>query len=419
MTQPSCPRTSIARDFRVDRDIHFIQASRTVGEQGFDSTMTRADDLTIRILGTHGVPATYGGFETAAQNVAFYMRDNGWRVVVYCQAPGTGQVTNDVWQGIERVTIPVARDGWLGTSEFDLRSIRHASRFRDVCLTFGYNTAIFNLAQKVKRIPNIINMDGIEWSRSRWGVARQAILYTNERIACIIGDALIADHPTIERYLRKRASPKKISTITYGADAVEDAPVRPVLSRGLVPGQYLTLICRPIPENSILELVRAFSGSPRGHTLAVIGDYLPEKDSYHAAVVNAASDEVRFLGSIYDPVELKALRYHASGYLHGHTVGGTNPSLVEAMGAGNAIVAHDNEYNRWVAQDGALYFDSEEAADHQIGRIVMDRDLRILLSDASRRRHQAEFTWAHVAGQYERLLRAYAREVGAREKSNE
>ncbi len=111
-----------------------------------------------------------------------------------------------MWNGLERVTIPVDREGWLGTSEFDLRSIRHAVKHRgDLNLTFGYNTAVFNLAQRVLGVPNVINMDGIEWSRARWGKLRQAILYVNERIACFVGHELIADHPEIETYLRTRA----------------------------------------------------------------------------------------------------------------------------------------------------------------------------------------------------------------------
>jgi glycosyltransferase involved in cell wall biosynthesis len=353
------------------------------------------------------VPAAYGGFETAAENVALYLRDNGWRVIVYCQEVGSGPVREDRWNGIERVTIPVKREGWLGTSTFDLISIRHATRHRDVCLTFGYNTAVFNTAQRLRRIPNIVNMDGIEWSRARWGPTRQAILWSNERIACWVGNELIADHPAIARYLEGRANPRKISTITYGAHAVTSAPTEPVVSRGLEPGGYLTLICRPIPENSILELVEGFSAERRGYRLAVLGSYTPDDDPYHRQVVDAASDEVSFLGAVYEPDDVAALRFHSVAYLHGHTVGGTNPSLVEAMAAGNAVVAHDNEYNRWVAQDGAVYFSTREEAARQIGEVLGDVAQRARMAAASRLRHASEFTWEHVAGQYETLLARY------------
>ncbi len=359
---------------------------------------------TVRILGTHGIPAAYGGFETAAENVARCLVAKGWRAIVYCQVSGRGPIVEDEWHGIERITIPVDRDGWLGTSAFDWKSIRHALPSRDLCLTFGYNTAVFNIAQRLRGIPNVINMDGIEWSRARWGIAKQSILYVNERIACWVGDRLIADHPEIERYLRRKARASKIVTITYGADAVIDAPTEPVTTRGLEPGRYLTLVCRPIPENSILELVTAFSSRPRGVRLVVVGDYDPEHDDYHRAVVDAAGDEVEFPGAVYEPDELQALRFHSLGYLHGHTVGGTNPSLVEAMAAGNAVVAHDNPYNRWVAGDGALYFRDVPEADRRITTLLEDANARASLGTSARTRHAAEFTWEHIAGQYEELL---------------
>jgi glycosyltransferase involved in cell wall biosynthesis len=364
----------------------------------------RRMNKTVRILGTHGVPAAYGGFETAAENVALFLIRHGWRVVVYCQVEGTGPLTVDTWQGIERVKIPINKPGWRGTSLFDLRSIRHACQFGDLCLTFGYNTAIFNVLQRILGIPNVINMDGIEWSRKRWGFVKQAILYSNERIACFVGNHLIADHPEIERYLVGRASRRKISTITYGGDPVVDAPADQVRALGLEPGEYLTLIARPIPENSILEIVAGFSHARRGKKLAILGDYDPAADEYHARVAAAASDEVLFLGAIYETSIVKALRYHCVAYVHGHTVGGTNPSLVEAMAASNAVIAHDNPYNRWVARDGALYFDSSASFADRLSILLSDSALRERLRTASHIRFLEEFTWDHVAGQYEELL---------------
>ena len=359
---------------------------------------------TVRILGTHGVPAAYGGFETAAENVAKFLVGRGWRVVVYCQVPGTGAVTEDRWQGIERVNIPIDTDGWLGTSRFDFLSIRHAARHRDICLTFGYNTAVFNTWQRLLNIPNVINMDGIEWSRARWGKLRQGLLYANERVGCVVGNALIADHPEIAVYLRRKAPARKVVTITYGAERLDGAPPEIPQSYGLTPDAYLTLIARPIPENSILEIVQGFSRSSRAGELVVLGNYTPQSDPYHRAVMEAASDEVRFVGGIYDPEQVQALRFHSLAYVHGHTVGGTNPSLVEAMGAGNPVVAHDNPYNRWVAQDAALYFRDVDGIDEAVSRLVESPDLARSLGAAARLRHASEFTWEHVAGQYEDLL---------------
>lgn len=368
---------------------------------------------TVRILGTHGVPAAYGGFETAAENIALFLVRQGWRVIVYCQGEGTGPTTEDTWQGIERVHIPVDLDGWKGTSKFDLKSIQHACQHRDLCLTFGYNTAVFNVLQRLRGIPNVINMDGIEWSRARWGFMKQAILYVNERIGCYVGNHLIADHPEIEKYLLTRAPQRKITTLTYGADPLPDAPVQPVLDMGLQPGGYLNLIARPIPENSILEIVQGFSAKPRGKKLVLLGNFDGATDPYHAQVLAAASPEVVFAGAIYDKAKVQALRFHSMAYAHGHTVGGTNPSLVEAMAAANPVIAHDNPYNRWVAQDAALYFKTGEEFSRCVDELLSRPERAATLREASRRRFEQEFTWDHVAGQYEQLLLKFLPRTGA------
>ncbi|WP_077684632.1 DUF1972 domain-containing protein [Tessaracoccus aquimaris] len=362
---------------------------------------------TVRILGTHGVPANYGGFETAAEKVGLHLRDNGWRVIVYCQVQGKGPIGYDEWRGIERVNIPVALPGWRGTSMFDLLSVRHAGRHRDVNLVFGYNTGIFNLWQRVRRVPMVINMDGIEWSRSRWGFTRQAILYVNERFAALFGNHLIADHPEIEKYLWTRAPRRKITMIAYGADEVLEADEAPVRALGLEPGRYLTLICRPIPENSILELVEGFSRRPRHVKLALLGDYRPDEDEYHRAVVEAASDEVVFLGGIFDPDVVQPLRFHSAMYLHGHTVGGTNPSLVEALGAGNPVLAHDNAYNRWTAGPAQAYFSTADEVAERLDEALGSPSGLAAMSAAARVRYRSGLTWQQVGEQYRELLEKF------------
>ena len=358
----------------------------------------------VRILGTHGVPAAYGGFETAAEQVGLYLADHGWDVSVYCQVPGRGPISTDEWSGLRRINVPEHRDGWLGTSSFDLKSIRHAVKEPDACLTFGYNTGVFNAMQRFKGIPNVINMDGMEWTRARWGKMKQGILLANERLAGLVGTHLIADHPEIERYLTGWLSPDRVSMITYGAHAVTSAPVEPVRALSLEPAQYLSVICRPIPENSLLEIVQAFSARRRGVKLVVLGNFTVETDAYHRAVVDAASDEVVFPGAIYDPSTVQALRFHSLAYVHGHTVGGTNPSLVEAMAAGNPVIAHDNVYNRWTAGPEQLFFSAAPDLAVVFDAVLEDPARLPAMSAAARRRHAQEFTWDYIAGQYEDVL---------------
>lgn len=361
---------------------------------------------TVRILGTHGVPAAYGGFETAAENVGLYLHDRGWNVIVYCQIPGEGPTTVDRWNGLERVLIREPLEGWRGTSSFDLKSIRHATQAHedgDVWLTFGYNTAIFDVMPRLRRIPNVINMDGMEWTRKRWGVLKQGILLANERIAGWIGDVLIADHPVIATYLRRHFGRRRVTTITYGAHEVTGASTAPVAELGLTPGQYAIMVCRPIPENSVLEIVTAWSRHRRGMPLVVVGPY-DRSDPYHAEVMDAASDEVLFPGAIFEPERMQALRFHATAYLHGHTVGGTNPSLVEAMAAGNAVIAHDNQYNTWVAGPENAYFSDADDLTPLLDSIIGDEQRRERMGAASRQRFREEFTWEKIGSEYEAAL---------------
>lgn len=360
------------------------------------------------MLGTRGVPASYGGFETAVEHVGLYLVDHGWRVVVYCQEEGRGPVVTDEWRGIERVLIPVSQTDWRGTAVFDVIATRHAARHRDLTVVFGYNTAVFNLIQKLRGTPLVFNMDGIEWSRKRWGLARRIFLYANERIAAWMADHLIADHPVIEKYLQTRAPARKISMISYGAPEVLEADPAPLAELGLEPGKFLTIICRHILENSILELVEGFSAAKRGYKLVVVGAHTPDKDAYHRAVADAASDEVIFPGPIYDAGRIRALRKHSALYLHGHTVGGTNPSLVEAMGCANAVLAHDNAYNRWTAGPDAAYFKTAQDVAEILDRLLDDPAELARMSAASFARYRKEFTWTKVAGEYEALLARYA-----------
>lgn len=361
---------------------------------------------TVRILGTHGVPAAYGGFETAAENVGLYLRDRGWNVVVYCQLPGEGPTEIDAWNGLERVKIREPKPGWRGTSAFDLTSIRHATRAHrpgDVWLTFGYNTGVYDVLPRLRRIPNVINMDGMEWTRRRWGLLKQGILLANERLAGWVGNVLVADHPVIATYLRRHFGRRRVQTITYGAHEVRNAPVEPVTELGLTPGEYAIVVCRPIPENSVLEIVTAWSKRKRGVPLVVVGPY--EDDPYHVAVRAAASEEVLFPGAIFEPDRMQALRFHSALYLHGHTVGGTNPSLVEAMAAGNAVVAHDNPYNTWVAGPRNAYFRDSDDLALLLDDLLEDTSRRDEMGRASRARFRAEFTWEKIGGEYESALR--------------
>jgi diguanylate cyclase (GGDEF)-like protein len=366
-------------------------------------------DKRLRILGTRGVPAAHGGFETFAERLSLYLVSRGWQVTVYCQEDGRGPMFEDTWEGVHRVHFPVAARGPSGTIVFDWKTTRHAARSKDLCLTLGYNTGVFASLLRLRGVPNVFNMDGIEWSRAKWNAPAKAWLWLNDWAACWLGNHLVADHPEIERHLCSRVNATKITMIPYGADLIENADPAPLVSLGLAPGRFLTLIARAEPENSVLEAVTAFSRKPRGFALAVLGKY-DESKPYHRAVKAAASDEVKFLGAIYEKTTLHALRGRCLAYIHGHQVGGTNPSLVEALGAGNPVLAHDNRFNRWVAGEGARFFADTEQCSAQLDEMLASPELLRSMAEASRRRFLETFQWDEVLAQYETMLSAQLRD---------
>lgn len=361
---------------------------------------------TLRILGTRGVPAAHGGFETFAEYLAIYLVNKGWRVIVYCQEDGEGPTFYDTWQGVERVRIPVKSGGPKGTIIFDWKATWHAAQHKDLCLTLGYNTAIFCTLLRIKGIPNLINMDGIEWSRAKWSGLAKTWFWLNDWMGCWLGNHLIADHPEIKKHLETRVKAAKITMIPYGADAISEPDSAPITAMGLTPGNYLTVIARAEPENSLLEIVQGFSSKPRGVKLVVLGNY-SSQNAYHQAVKQAASSEVLFPGAIYDKSIVQALRYYGTAYIHGHQVGGTNPSLVEALGAGNAIIAHDNRFNRWVAGEGACFFNGATQFSELLDTLIKDGDRLATMRTSAVNRFQTMFTWSMVLDQYEQTLLSY------------
>ena len=362
----------------------------------------------LHVLGTRGVPAQHGGFESFAENLSKYLVKRGWTVYVYCQLEDRGRSYRDVWEGVNRVLISSAWSGPLGTIAFDLKATIAASKVGGVMLVLGYNTAIFGCLNKVLGQKLLINMDGLEWARSKWGAFARIWFLANESIACWLADHLIADHPGIEARLRKlMGCNSPIAMIPYGAHFQTDLETSALEKFGVRRREFFVVIARPEPENSILNIVTAFSNNRRGQKLVILGK-LDARNSYHRQILEAASEEVLFPGAIYDQRVVASLRFHSTAYIHGHTVGGTNPSLVEAMAAGSCILAHDNKFNRWVVGDsGALFFDSVRSCSDQIEAIMKDPLLRAKVAENSKLRFENTFCWETILSQYRATLELY------------
>lgn len=359
----------------------------------------------LLILGTRGVPAEYGGFETLAETLALHLVQKGWRVTVYCQEDWNRTVPYEtMWGRVRRVHIPVKQQGFLGSMVFAFKAALHARKQPTLALTLGYDHAFFSLLQRFRGKANLFHMGGISYNRPQLGFIAKHWLKLNERLACQFGNHLIVDNPEIATHLSKRTSDYNISTIPNGALAVMDANAGLVREFELEPGKFSTVVGLIRPENSVLEIVQGFSAEPRGHRLVIVGD-LDSNDPYHQQVVAAASAEVKFIGAIYDTTTLRALRYYSYLYVHGHQIGGTNPSLVEALGAGNPVIAHDNVFNRWVTgPDSAVFFSDAASCSTCFSQLLAKPDLAMAMKKAARLRHAEHFTWEQILPVYEKLL---------------
>jgi glycosyltransferase involved in cell wall biosynthesis len=366
----------------------------------------------VMILGTRGIPSKHSGFETFAQDFALFLESRHHDVTVYCQAEEDETAREDTWNGIRRVILPSGK-GSVGTMAFDWKSIQHALRQKGVALTLGYNTGIFNLAFRFSSIPNIMNMDGIEWIRAKWSRPAKAWFWLNEWAGARVAHHLVADHPEIGKHIARHTPANKITIIPYGADKVDSAPLGLIEKYGLSAKNYYLLIARPEPENSILEIVQGYSARRRGIPLVILGKYRTDGTRYQQTVLGAAGPEVKFLGPIFDRDIVRALRFHSRAYFHGHSVGGTNPSLVESLAAGNAVIAHDNRFTRWVAGEGARFFRSPADVDHIVEMLNREPEQLLAMEEACRKRHAEAFTQEKILSAYEQLLLQYAPAVPA------
>jgi glycosyltransferase involved in cell wall biosynthesis len=358
----------------------------------------------ILILGTRGIPASHGGFETFAERLALFLASRGWNVSVYCQKDVdvvTQRVSRGIWRGIELLTVEVAGKGPAATLEFDWHCVRDAARRPGISLVLGYNGAVFLPWLRIAGGKIITNMDGVEWRRPKWSLPVRAWFWVNEWIAAWVSQRLVADHPAIADHLASRRNRRAIAMIPYGGNPVLAAPKEPVLALGLEPGRYFVSIARIEPDNNILTMVEAFSRKSRGDRLVVLGE-LNAKNAYHTKIRAAASAEVMFPGAIYEAPLVEALRFHARAYVHGHIVGGTNPSLVESLAAGNAVIAHDNVYNRWTAGDAAVYFTDGDSFERNVVLYIADEAAVARARAVARERAATQFNWSDVLEAYER-----------------
>lgn len=362
-------------------------------------------------MGTRGVPAQYGGFETAVEEVGTRLAAKGHAVTVYSRNPGQ---TLSEYRGMRVVNAPAIRHRVTETLSHTAASTAHAviKDRPDVALVLNAGNAPLLKPLKAARIPAAIHLDGLESKREKWRGAGARYYRWAEKAAVKWGDAVIADSRAIADYVEQRYG-RRPTFISYGASVIDPGSDR-LSELDLIRRDYHLIVARFEPENHVLDAVHGYRESEESRPLVVVGS-APYSDWYIDKVHQAANSDsrIRFTGGIYDQELLEQLYANARSYIHGHSVGGTNPSLLRAMGAGAPVLAYDVEFNREVTANQAFFWSGSQELRDILDRIAGAHDLDHedavdaqlqSFSEAGKERIATTYQWDDVADQYEALL---------------
>jgi len=358
-------------------------------------------NLSIAILGSRGIPNRYGGFEACAEKLALLLVKDGHKVAVYCA--GDHAVKETEWNGIERIMIenPEKQLGTLGQFVYDLNCNLHSRKQNyDIILHLGYTSDSVWFRLWTKRSIHMVNMDGMEWMRHKYGQFTKKFLKRAERWATLRAHTLIADNPEIERYLNENYF-NAIVHIAYGAEiptSYNEVDLEPF---NLKAGKYDLIVARMEPENNIKEAIKAKIKSKSDIPLVIIGN----ENNYKKELKKTffGWEIIRFLEPVYEASRLNSIRHFARYYVHGHSVGGTNPSLLEAMACECNILAHNNPFNKTILEEHGRYFSgindlSEIFLNHPEPEFVKWKEISI-------KNIRNKYNWEAVTGEYEQLFR--------------
>ncbi len=357
------------------------------------------------MVGTRGVPAHYGGFETAVEEIGSRLAAMGEEVVVFCR-PVDGEPTPSTYRGMTLVWLPSVQRRALETlSHSALSVLRPELKGVDAAIVFNAANAPLIPVLRARGIPVATHVDGLEWRRSKWSGLGKRYYRWVEALAVRWSDQIIADAAGISDYYRTEFGADS-RLIAYGAPDLAHVGHERLAQMGLEPDQYHLVVARFEPENHVLEIIKGYVASDARLPLVVVGS-APYAEEYSAAIRHAADERVRLLGGVWDQDLLDQLYANAATYLHGHSVGGTNPSLLRAVGAGAATIAFDSVFNREVVEDAGWYFSTPADVATSLEAAEADPPLRRARGKQLYRRTD-DYSWDRVAEDYLQLCRDLA-----------
>ncbi len=374
--------------------------------------------MRIAIIGTRGIPAAYGGFETLAWELSTRLAARGHEVTVYCRRGRTDESTS-VPLDIRRRFVPYVPGKYLETVTHSALSTLDALVHRYDAIWLGNAAnAVFAGIPRVRGTAVVLNVDGIERQRRKWGAAGRVWYSVGERLALVFPNVVVSDATVIAEYYRERYG-KSSELIAYGAALLDREPP-PDLARhgleGIEPDGFVLYVSRLEPENQADLVMEAYRQVPGNFPLLIVGD-APYADAYKARLRDLAARDprVRLTGAIYGE-GYRDLQRAALAYIQATSVGGTHPALVEAMGAGNLVLAYATPENAEVtAGTGLLFKSAAELAQH-LRAVVADphsADLETLRA-AARRRAALSYSWDAVTTEYELLFQRLVSTLRAR-----
>ena len=360
--------------------------------------------MKIAIVGCRGIPNTYGGFEQFAEYLSVGLVQKGHNVVVFNSHDHPYREDSYLGVEIARAYDPGQYIGSASQFIYDYLGIRGARRLRpDIILLLGYGSSALPLMlSRTGSSLVITNMDGMEWMRAKWSRPVKAFFKWSERLAVKHSDHLVADSTAIQDYLTRTYGARS-AFIPYGANVFENPDVSVLDAYGLKKNEYYLLIARFEPENNIKVVLEGHRDSGTIIPLVLVGSYGTKhgKSLYEEF---GGYTNVRALGGIFDSHTLNNLRYHSLLYFHGHSVGGTNPALLEAMAASANIAAHDNAFNRSVLSEDAAYFKGPEDVRGIIDNVSELNGNRQALTGKNLEKIRTKYNWNRIIDQYEELF---------------
>ena len=376
--------------------------------------MTGEPPLRVALLGSRGIPARYGGYETLMEELAARLAARGFEITVYCRAhatpPGLAR-----YRGAALVVLPTVRTKHLDTPVHTFLSCLHAAgRGYDAALLVNSANALFVPLLRLGGVPVALHVDGIEKRRAKWGPLGRFVYAASERLACVLPDALVTDAEVIRRHYLDRYGADSVP-IAYGVDPRPPAEEGVLARLGLRPRAYFLYVSRFEPENNPDKVAQAYRAAGGDLPLVMVGT-APYAAPFIRSFTEDADPRIQFPGPIYGEA-YRELQANALAYIHATEVGGTHPALVEAMGYGNCVLVNDTPENREVAGDAALYFQAHDPATltAALDRVRNDPALARSLGDQAAARAAALYNWDRVTDQYVALFqRLAARTSGPR-----